>query len=60
MDANNNQYGDERLRDYLASVTGSAIEEVVSGNMRDLKKHTGDAPQSDDITLLALRYHGGM
>ena len=59
MDADNNQYGDDRLMSYLASVTAASIEEVVKGNMGDLKKHTGEAPQSDDITLLALRYNGG-
>jgi hypothetical protein len=28
------------------------------GNIADLKKHTGEAPQSDDITFLAVRYNG--
>jgi sigma-B regulation protein RsbU (phosphoserine phosphatase) len=60
MDAENNQYGDERLKSYLETVVGSDIEAIVKGNMGDLKKHTGEAPQSDDITLLALRYNGGV
>jgi sigma-B regulation protein RsbU (phosphoserine phosphatase) len=59
MDAANNQYGDDRLKSYLATATGLTVEEIVRGNMEDLKKHTGEAPQSDDITLLALRYNGG-
>jgi sigma-B regulation protein RsbU (phosphoserine phosphatase) len=59
MDGENNQYGDERLKSFLESVTASPLEDILKGNIEDLKKHTGDAPQSDDITLLGLRYNGG-
>jgi len=30
----------------------------VQGSIADLKKHTRDASQSDDITVLTLRYAG--
>jgi phosphoserine phosphatase RsbU/P len=59
MDGGNNQYGDERLKSFLESVTTSPLEDILKGNIEDLKTHTGDAPQSDDITLLGLRYNGG-
>ncbi len=59
MDAGNNQYGDERLKKYLSTATGVTVEEIIKGNIRELKQYTGEAPQSDDITVLALRYNGG-
>ena len=58
MDPESNQYGDDRLKGYLASTNGSSIEELVKNNLADVKKHTRDALQSDDITVLALRYRG--
>jgi sigma-B regulation protein RsbU (phosphoserine phosphatase) len=58
MDPENAQYDEARLKTYLESVNGSGIREIVQGNVADLKKHTRGAPQSDDITLLALRYFG--
>jgi hypothetical protein len=52
------QYEDARLKSYLESTNGSDIRELIQGNIADLKKHTRGANQSDDITLLALRYAG--
>jgi sigma-B regulation protein RsbU (phosphoserine phosphatase) len=58
MDPENSQYTDSRLKEYLKSTNGSSIEDLVKGTIGDLKKHTRGAPQSDDITMLALRYLG--
>jgi phosphoserine phosphatase RsbU/P len=58
MDSQMNQYQEERLESYLRSTTGMAIQEIVRGSIIDLKKHTREAPQSDDITVLSLRYLG--
>jgi len=58
MDPENAQYGEDRLKAHLEASNGSGIREIVQGNVTDLKKHTRGAPQSDDITLLALRYSG--
>ncbi len=58
MDPDMNQYQEERLESYLRTVGGSAIQEVVRGSIADIKKHTREAPQSDDITVLTLRYIG--
>lgn len=51
-------YQEERLESYLQSTRGCGIQEIISGSFVDLKKHTCNAPQSDDITIMALRYAG--
>jgi phosphoserine phosphatase RsbU/P len=58
MDTDMNLYGEERLETYLGGINGSTIEEIIDGSIAHLKTHTNDAPQSDDITLLTLRYNG--
>ncbi len=58
MDSEMNQYKESRLESYLRSTSGKAIQEIVQGSIADLKKHTREAPQSDDITVLSLRYVG--
>jgi sigma-B regulation protein RsbU (phosphoserine phosphatase) len=58
MDSGMNQYEESRLESYLRSTSGKAIQEIVRGSIADLKKHTREAPQSDDITVLSLRYIG--
>ncbi|MEW6509904.1 MAG: SpoIIE family protein phosphatase [Bacteroidota bacterium] len=58
MDKDMNQYNEERLETYLKSTGAKPIREIVQGSIADLKKHTGSAPQSDDITVLSLRYVG--
>jgi sigma-B regulation protein RsbU (phosphoserine phosphatase) len=58
MDPESAQYEDARLKSYLGSARTLSIRELIQGNIQDLKKHTRGANQSDDITLLALRYLG--
>ncbi len=58
MDAEKNLYGEDRLEAFLAGVNGSTIDEIVTGSIAHLKTHTCNAPQSDDITLLTLRFNG--
>jgi sigma-B regulation protein RsbU (phosphoserine phosphatase) len=58
MDPESAQYEDVRLKSYLGSARKLSIRELIQGNIQDLKKHTRGANQSDDITLLALRYLG--
>ncbi len=58
MDAGMNMYQESRLEAYLRTAGGCALQEIVRGSIADLKKHTRDAPQSDDITVLSLRYFG--
>lgn len=51
-------YGEARAEDALSRLRGKNARAVVETIREDLRKFTGEAPQSDDITLLALRYLG--
>ena len=56
MDINNNQYGEERLSNCLNKVDKNADLPTILKNVRDdLSDHVGEADQSDDITMLAVR-----
>ena len=56
MDINNNQYGEERLSKCLNNVDKNADLPTILKNVRDdLSDHVGEADQSDDITMLAVR-----
>ena len=58
MDIDNNQYGEERLSECLNKVNKkAALSEILQNVRDDLSKHVGEAEQSDDITMLGLRYH---
>ena len=58
MDENNNQYGETRLSEILNGVDKTADLQVILEKVReDLKKHAGAAEQSDDITMLAVRFN---
>ena len=58
MDPEMNMYEDERLAAYLKKSSGLSIQELAIGSIADLKSFVGSAPQSDDITVMALRYLG--
>jgi sigma-B regulation protein RsbU (phosphoserine phosphatase) len=51
-------YGDERLVEFLQDHVAHPIEEVVRDSNRSVAEYSSGAPQSDDITLMAIRYHG--
>ena len=56
MDIDNNQYGEERLSDCLNNVDKNADLPTILQKVReDLTKHVGEAEQSDDITMLAVK-----
>jgi sigma-B regulation protein RsbU (phosphoserine phosphatase) len=58
MDAESGLYEESRLEAYLKTANGLGIQQLVEGSIADLRKYTREAPQSDDITVLALRYLG--
>jgi sigma-B regulation protein RsbU (phosphoserine phosphatase) len=51
-------YGEERARAALAALGGEGAREVVERLRDEVRSFTGEAAQSDDITLLAVVYHG--
>ena len=49
-------FGDERLLGYLNSPNGRSARDTATGVLDAVRKHAGTAPQSDDITVVAVRY----
>ena len=49
------QYGDHRLYAELSSLAGADAASVLSGILQQVHQFTQDTPQSDDITLLAIK-----
>jgi len=49
---------EERLLTEMASIGKDAVEGAVSRVMELVRAHAAGAPQSDDITVLMLRYNG--
>lgn len=58
MDVGHNLYGDERLVVCLGKTNGASLEGLLQQVKEDIKSHTTGAQQSDDITMLAVRYLG--
>jgi sigma-B regulation protein RsbU (phosphoserine phosphatase) len=56
MDSKSNEYSESRLKKSLQNVNGSPLKELLQTVITDVKKFTGGIPQSDDITILALKY----
>ncbi len=52
-------YGDDRLMASLETIRQlSRAESVVNAIAGDVRRFAGNAPQSDDQTMLVVRYHG--
>jgi len=49
------EYGAERLGTTFQSHAARPVEAIVAAICEDLRDFTGDAPQSDDITLIAIK-----
>ena len=49
-------YGEERLKRTLDANVSAAPEEIFKAVKKDLDDFVADAPQFDDITMLAMRY----
>jgi sigma-B regulation protein RsbU (phosphoserine phosphatase) len=58
MDERNNLYGEPRLEGRLDKFSGASASSLIFSIYQDIKEHAASAPQSDDITMLALRYFG--
>jgi sigma-B regulation protein RsbU (phosphoserine phosphatase) len=50
------QFGEQRLLEHLAKAPGKTAAETVAGILGAVRAHAGDRPQSDDITILAVRH----
>ena len=54
MNRDEEVYTDERLIDFFRNENFENAGNFINELMRDIKKHTGNTPQSDDITALYL------
>jgi serine phosphatase RsbU (regulator of sigma subunit) len=53
------EFGDDRLIESLAGQSEKSPQEIVEGLLGDIRHFTGDAAQSDDVTVVMVRYEGG-
>jgi phosphoserine phosphatase RsbU/P len=56
FDAQEEAFGEERLLEQLARNPGQGATETAQSVLAAVRQHVRGAPQSDDITVLALRY----
>jgi sigma-B regulation protein RsbU (phosphoserine phosphatase) len=49
-------YGDDRLKEVMEEGCGSHPKEVVLRILDDVAEHVGTAPQSDDITVMVIKF----
>ncbi|HLH32035.1 MAG TPA: SpoIIE family protein phosphatase [Terriglobia bacterium] len=57
-DRADNFFSEDRVEAYLRSAPGLSPKELVNALVAEVQKFTGDASQSDDITVLAAQYKG--
>lgn len=58
MDPENHLFGDDRLQQLVAGRPGATPREIVRAIFEAVRGHAAGAPQSDDVTVFALRYDG--
>ena len=56
--ASDELYGEDRLHSILEKYKDASMQVICEGVKRDVDAFVGEAPQFDDITMLALRYFG--
>jgi len=57
IDKNGGFYGDPRVVEMLAKVGPQKTREITETLLNDLKDFTKDAEQSDDITMMSIKYY---
>ena len=55
FDAAGNLYGEAKLLEELLGKSDQTAAAVANGVLQSVRAHAGEFPQSDDITLLALK-----
>ncbi|MCL2845178.1 MAG: SpoIIE family protein phosphatase [Chitinivibrionia bacterium] len=58
LNAKNEPFGDERLLKILNDSSGLPLKDLVEKTKNEIKKFADGAEQSDDITILVLRFKG--
>jgi sigma-B regulation protein RsbU (phosphoserine phosphatase) len=57
-DGRDEPFGSERLLKVLEDSRDRPVEDVIGNIVAAVGRHTGDAPQSDDITIVAVKREG--
>lgn len=61
MDAEGHEYGEDRIRDFVASRRDCAPDVIVSDLVRDVRRFDPSHPPQDDTTMVAFKMtNGGM
>jgi sigma-B regulation protein RsbU (phosphoserine phosphatase) len=55
---NGELFGEERLLSHLRASPGAAARDTTLGILEAVRRHAGGAKQSDDITVVSVRYTG--
>ncbi len=58
MNPESKQYSNRRFENTLNQLTGKSVNEILNGLREDVRKFVKKASQSDDITMLAVKYIG--
>jgi serine phosphatase RsbU (regulator of sigma subunit) len=56
MDADNKEFGDEPFQELVRTLAARDSNQLLNLLVKALDEHRGKAPQSDDITIVTLRY----
>ena len=55
MNADHVQFGEERLQALLLEHRERTAEEIIDIVVKEVRKHAGAHPQSDDITIMVIK-----
>jgi len=56
MDPDHNLYGNKRLESFLLEIGDADAKTIAENSLKDVKAFTRGAAQSDDITIMVLKY----
>jgi sigma-B regulation protein RsbU (phosphoserine phosphatase) len=59
MNAKNQEFGDERFYTLIRDLAPRDSNQMLNLLVKELDEHKGHAPQSDDITIVTLRFLQG-
>lgn len=57
-DVEQNFFSEQRLEDFLHRTSGAPLSELIQGTVHEVSEFSAGTPQTDDVTILALRYLG--
>lgn len=58
MNSDDEQFSEDRIQSDLARLKNNSIQQITDGVMDSVKAFSQGVPQSDDITMLIIKYYG--